>query len=106
MLVSGHNISMPDSQDEIPFLEFDVKGKKISGFTGCNRIFGPLDVKSFIKGIPHFEQLGMTRMLCHDNGLERAFMDGLSKATVVQMQGENMILKDKQGTILLSFKKK
>ena len=105
VLLSGRNISSLESVEEKPFLDFDIKEKKVSGFTGCNRIFGPFNVKTFLDGKVNFENMGMTRMLCHDNGLERNFMDNFNLATQVKFQENVLILLSRQNEELLRFKK-
>lgn len=104
-LVSGKDIKLPENQDEVPNLNFDIKEKRIYGFTGCNRLFGPLDVKALLDGKVNFEKMGMTRMLCQDNGVERTFMKNFNAATALAIHDGFLILKNLKNEELLRFKK-
>ena len=47
----------------------------------------------------------MTRMMCQDNGLERAFMENFNAAARVSVQEGELVLQDSKGAELLRFKK-
>lgn len=50
--------------------------------------------------------MGMTQMLCPDDVYETEFMEALNQATSMEMKGNEMLLKNKQGKIVLTLKKK
>lgn len=105
VLVAGKDLQLPEAEDEIPTLTFDVKGQTLSGFTGCNRLTGSFNLKALFQGKTSFGTLGMTRMMCQDNGLERAFMENFNAAARVSIQEGELVLQDSKGAELLRFKK-
>lgn len=92
--------------DDGPMLGFDTKQGLLYGFTGCNRLTGTFDAKSFSQGKADFSQLGMTRMLCQDAKYERPLVDALAKATASEISENEIKLKDKDGNVLLILTKK
>lgn len=104
-LTSLNGQTLP-SADNVPFLGFDTNEGRVYGFTGCNRLTGTLHAKDFVKGKADFGQLGMTRMLCHDDKYEQPFTEALSRVTTSEINGKQMLLKDKDGNTLLILNKK
>lgn len=92
--------------DETPFLGFDTSKGHVYGFTGCNRLTGEINLKDFANGKPDFSKMGMTRMLCPDNTYERSFMDALGKVKSSEVKGDEMLLKDANGNVIITLKKK
>ncbi len=92
--------------ENTPFVGFDTNEGRIYGFTGCNRITGTLDAKQFMKGKVDFSQLGSTRMLCHDDKYETAFLEALSKAVESEVKEKEILLKDKDGKVVVTLQKK
>lgn len=58
------------SDNPLPFLSFDLKEKRLSGNTGCNRIIGSLDIDESNSEMISFPQVGSTRMACPDMYVE------------------------------------
>lgn len=94
------------AEDNAPFLGFDVKGHRLYGFTGCNRLTGTLDAKAFVRGKADFSRLGMTRMLCHDDKYEIPFTQALTKATTSVVGQDEIQLKDSTGRTVIVLQKK
>ena len=92
--------------DETPFIGFDRANGNVYGFTGCNRLTGTANLKKLANGKVDFKQMGMTRMLCPDDVYETEFMEALNQATSMEMKGNEMLLKNKQGKLVLTLKKK
>lgn len=92
--------------DNAPFIGFDAHEGRIYGFTGCNRITGTLDAKSFVKGKADFSRLGMTRRYCNDDPYERPFVDALSRVTTSEVTASEILLKDSIGNTLITLQKK
>ena len=92
--------------ENTPFVGFDTNEGRIYGFTGCNRITGTLDAKQFMKGKVDFSQLGSTRMLCQDDKYETDFLEALSKAVESEVKEKEILLKDKDGKIVVTLQKK
>lgn len=58
------------SDNPLPFLSFDLKEKRLSGNTGCNRIIGSLDIDESNSEMISFPQVGSTRVACPDMTVE------------------------------------
>lgn len=58
------------SENPLPFLSFDLNGKRLSGNAGCNRIIGSLDIDETNREMISFPQVGSTRMACPDMTVE------------------------------------
>lgn len=58
------------SENPLPFLSFDLNGKRLSGNAGCNRIIGSLDIDESNREMISFPQVGSTRMACPDMTVE------------------------------------
>lgn len=101
--LNGKSIT-PNS--ETPFLGFDTNKGSIYGYTGCNRLTGSVDIKSFANGKPDFSKMGMTRMMCPDNTYERDFMEALAKVKSSEVKDGIMQLKDADGKVIVTLKKK
>ncbi len=89
-----------------PVMGFNLNDSSVYGFTGCNRMMGQIDAKAFMKGKADFGRLATTRMLCQDDKYERALLDALSKATESEVKGNVILLKDKDGNVLVTLQKK
>lgn len=92
--------------DKTPFLGFDVKDSRIYGFTGCNRITGTLDAEQLLKGKPDFSKMGSTRMMCHDDKYETKFLEALSSVEKAECKGKDIVLSDKDGSVLVRLRKR
>ncbi|MBT1065215.1 META domain-containing protein [Bowmanella sp. Y26] len=66
----------PVQTEKAPYLDFSEEGK-VSGFAGCNRFFGQVEVEGLSI---HFGKLGATMMACPNMQLESQFMQVLEKA--------------------------
>jgi len=101
--INGQGVA--DGEDA-PTMGFSPSENMVYGFTGCNRLTGSFDAKSFLQGKADFSQLGMTRMLCHDAKYERPLVDALGKATKSEISENEIKLKDRDGKVLLILTKK
>lgn len=66
--------------NENPTMVIDIPEAKLSGFAGCNRMFGNIVLDGTPYGIA-FTQIGATRMVCPDMTTEQAFLSALEKVT-------------------------
>lgn len=87
-----------------PELTFDLATQRFSGFTGCNRINGPLvcdDAKINFQG-----DIAMTKMACFGDG-EPVFMENLKKINKYSVSADGNTLNLIKGDIaLMRFHKK
>lgn len=66
--------------DEQPKLVIDIPEAKLSGFAGCNRIFGNIALDGTAYGIS-FTQVASSRMTCPEIETEVKFLSALEKVT-------------------------
>lgn len=104
--VTSINGQSVEEGEYAPTIGFSPSDNLVYGFTGCNRLTGSFDAKSFLRGKADFSQLGMTRMLCEDARYERPLVDALGKATKSEISEKEIKIKDRDGSILLILTKK
>lgn len=85
---------------QTPRLTFE--GAQLSGFNGCNRIFGAYTLQ---KGRPDFSRLASTQMACLPGNPDTAFMEALRNTTRLQRKGDSLYFRDAAGTTLLTMAK-
>ncbi|WP_370897759.1 META domain-containing protein [Chryseobacterium gossypii] len=80
-----------------------IEGDKINGNAGCNNYFGTAKIDastgSFSAG-----QMGSTKMMCDNMGVEKNFMDMMEKANKYVISGNTLELY-KDNLLLLKFNK-
>jgi heat shock protein HslJ len=88
--------------EERPYFLINEEGH-ISGFAGCNRLIGSVNVNEEEGDIVFI--LGSTMMACEGEkgDLERAFMQAMNSATNFELVGNVLTLKDKEGNVLIEF---
>lgn len=69
---------------ENPTMVIDIPEGKLSGFAGCNRMFGSIILDGTPYGIA-FTQVGATRMACPDMSTEQAFLLLLEQVSTFYM---------------------
>ena len=62
-----------------PFLSFDVAAKRVSGYTGCNRLSGAIIYDETQKNNIQFSKVITTRMACMDMRYENEVLKTLDK---------------------------
>lgn len=86
-----------------PYLEFDVKQRRFSGSSGCNRIFGGYHVDG---SDLRFTAVASTKRACLDASarhLEASFLKGLETTNRMEMQGD-VIRLYATGSPILTFR--
>lgn len=87
--------------DEIPFIGFDEREKRVYGSTGCNSLTGALKADN---GRIDFGALGCTRMMCADMTNERKVLDALQKVKKYQIsEAGNLELTTSAGTVVIEL---
>ena len=66
--------------DEQPVLVIDIPEAKLSGFAGCNRLFGHIALDDTPYGIT-FTQVAATRKMCPEMDTEQNFLSALDQVT-------------------------
>ncbi len=82
-------------------LIFDSDDKDITGFGGCNRIFGPYEIgkKSTLK----FGEIGATRMACQNTAFENKYLETLKSVRYYQQTGGQLLLKNGDKDVILKL---
>lgn len=88
---------------EPAFLGFS--GSQLHGSTSCNQLTGSLLLNAS-KGSISFAQTGCTRMLCHDDAVERALLAALPRAKTYTVSGDTLTLSTQQGQAVMVLVKK
>jgi heat shock protein HslJ len=77
---------------EVPYLELDPSGNKVSGKAGCNKIHGDLKVDGSAISFP---SLMGTKMACPAMDVEVKFMTALNNTNTFSLDGDKLTLLDK-----------
>jgi len=88
-----------------PRLTLQFDGNRASGFSGCNRYFGPVNIQ--MNGGLNFGSIGTTRMACpsmQNNGIERNYTKALSQVRSYKLNGNRLVLEG-NSTHLVFFRK-
>lgn len=70
--------SIPSDLEKKPFLNFDVKNKRVHGNAGCNMINGGFNTKDDDSKAISFPAMAATMMACPDMTIERTILDALN----------------------------
>lgn len=91
----------PRSEGEPPWLQFNVAERKVTGYTGCNRIFGDVSGDELKRGRLDFSKLAVTRMLCQDGKLEQNMLAALRQVrSYVLLDGRLSFLDGKDTEVM------
>lgn len=90
----------------MPYIRLDMKGKKVYGNAGCNRMTGTFEADSLQPGKISFGQVGATRMMCPDMDTENKVLQALNtvKGYIQTETGLNMT--DAEGKAVLTLEKR
>lgn len=89
----------------LAYFEIDRNGQRFTGSTGCNRMFGTVEVKN--QRID-FSNIGTTKMMCKlpaGSVSEFAFLNALGKADKYAQNGNVLYVFDRGGRTILRFKR-
>jgi len=78
---------------------FRIDSTTVTGFTGCNRVTGPV---TYFNGRIKFGALAVTRMACLDTNagrVEAGFLNALNAAERVNVVGDTLILSTHSGDL-------
>jgi len=77
------------------------RGKKVRGFSGCNRFFGHYAISN---DQLYFNQLASTQMMCFEAlEQERQFLEALGETSRFEIQGDVLKLYVADGRAILRF---
>lgn len=86
--VNGEDLKISDQEQPV-FLEFNVTDQKVTGYTGCNRLFGAYTIKG--RALT-FSRIGSTKIMCSDMQVENKLLAGLRRINRYQIEGEKLLL--------------
>ena len=90
--------------DEIPFLGFDTKGKRVYGNTRCNSLTGLLKTKN---NKIDLSDMGCTLMMCADMTNEQKVLKALDKVKRFDVNNDGeLVLTDNANSEIFLLKKK
>lgn len=81
-----------------PLLSLSSELNQVSGSTGCNRFFGKVITD---KNKLSFQNIGLTKMACDDNGLEVQMLAVLNKTASYKIAENVLLLEDADGNVIL-----
>jgi heat shock protein HslJ len=86
---------------QMPYLQLDPEGHRVSGSGGCNRLAGGYEVSGdHLK----FTQIAMTRMACiHGGDTESDFVKALDQVAAWKILGGKLLLMDADQHVVAKF---
>ena len=84
----------PSGTPQDASLQFTEAEHKVTGSTGCNRMFGTYELPAL--GKIKFKNIGSTRMACPDMSTESAFVKALEQTSAYTISGNELQLKNDQ----------
>jgi heat shock protein HslJ len=87
----------------LAYFEIDRDGRRFTGSTGCNRMFGSVQVKG---QTINFSGIGTTKKMCKlepGSVSEIGFVNALDKASRYSRNGNNLHVFDRNGRTILRF---
>lgn len=95
--INGKAITVPEGV-ETPYLELDASNGSVSGFGGCNRLMGTVELAGDKIGFPG---LGSTKRLCEQSmDLENRFTGALRNVSSFKLDGGKLDLTDGTRSLL------
>ena len=102
--VSGTELGQ---MENVPFLAFDVAGKRVHGNAGCNVVNGGFSQEEGNPNSIQFTQMISTMMACPDMETERKVLDALGNVRSFGFDEDGMlVLSDENGQELVVLDKK
>ena len=99
----GKKVVPADFGNELPYIDLHTDISEFTGFAGCNRIKGRLEV--FENSVLKFSEVVATKMACLPENKENIFLQALQSTTKTEMQGRLLVLSNSSGIQAILFKK-
>ncbi|WP_072529902.1 META domain-containing protein [Bacteroides ilei] len=87
---------------EMPYIGFDVAGKRVYGNSGCNRMSGELDIDTVAYAVK-LGNVASTRMMCPYMDTETKVLDALANVAGYKGTEEGAVLTDAEGKDIMSL---
>jgi heat shock protein HslJ/uncharacterized membrane protein len=100
--IKGKTVMPGDFGKELPYMDLHINIEQFTGFAGCNRLKGKLDITdgNHIK----FNDLITTKMSCMPENKEPAFLQALQSITKYELKDNALLLSDGNETELVFVK--
>ncbi|HLA56637.1 MAG TPA: META domain-containing protein [Flavobacterium sp.] len=100
--IKGKTVVPGDFGKELPYMDLHINIGQFTGFAGCNRLKGKLDITegNHIK----FNDLITTKMSCMPENKEPAFLQALQSITKYEIKDNALLLSDGNQTQLVFVK--
>ena len=72
------------TSEEAPYLNFNFSELKVTGFTGCNRVFGEIQIDDNNPAALSFNQMASTKMACPNDDIETTIQEAINKVRFVE----------------------
>lgn len=96
--LAGSAVQMPEGV-EMPYISLDSSGTNLTGFAGCNRMFGTVITTG---DSIRFPGLASTRMYCEaTQDVENRFLEALNNAQTFTIGSGELVLQGKTGQTVL-----
>lgn len=89
----------------LAYFEIDAGGRRFTGSTGCNRMFGNVNIRG--QKIT-FSNIGSTKKMCKlpaGSVGENVFLNAMDRAARYSQSGNNLNIYDRRGRTILKFKR-
>lgn len=100
--LNGTAVSTPSRQEpgKDVYLQFEEEQNRVTGSSGCNRIFGTYEnMDERLK----LGQLGSTMMACPDMELEQQFTQTIPRVAQFAIENDLLVLQDQTGKPVMKF---
>ncbi|MBF0695694.1 MAG: META domain-containing protein [Flavobacterium sp.] len=101
--LKGQKVSPADFGNELPYIDLHTEISAFTGFAGCNRIKGQLEI--FENNNFKFGPIIATKMACLPDNKENVFMQAIQSITKVDVQERYLILSNGEGVQAIFIKK-
>jgi heat shock protein HslJ/uncharacterized lipoprotein NlpE involved in copper resistance len=98
----GKQVDQDLDAARLPWLKFEREGGRVSGFSGCNRFSGSVEVAA--EDRIRFSRMAMTRMACPDMGGETDLLKVLETADSYRLEDQGLVLYQDHRTPLARFR--
>lgn len=106
-IVSVFGKALSGESEQTPYISFDTDGKKISGYSGCNRFFGNIEVIAEEPSAISIPPVGSTRMMCPDMETENSILEAIkSVKSFGRLDEKQIVMYTSSGTEALVLSKK
>lgn len=99
--VFTHISGQPIKAKHQAFIAFNIDEKRVTGFTGCNRLAGPIEVSDQQL---RFGRLAMTRRACPESSIESDITRILHKTAYYRYQQYNLIIMDNEHNAIATLR--